>query len=142
MPGKAEGGIGGASACSKSPSGLPAISPTRGETTRGDRLPHRIGDGCGIRITIAIRRRCIMGFRPVGGGNRCLTVPLPLVGRVGRGLSSIRHPRRKCRGILEQHHPRHRNPVDLSLLLRQHPHEPPEPPRLIRARRREGVLRR
>ncbi len=117
-------------------------SPHRGGDGWSSSLPHRIEDGCGIRISIAIRKRCIMRFRPIGGGNRCLTVPLPLVGRVGRGLHSVCNLRRQRLSLRNAHRSFQGDPFDPVLHLRQPPQKPLEPPRrLIRARRRAVFLR-
>ncbi len=58
----------------KSPSGLPAISPTRGETTRGTRLP---------QATVLLHHTTALQNAPVKRAGRCRTVSPPHCGEGG-----------------------------------------------------------
>jgi hypothetical protein len=72
----------------KSPSGLPAISPTRGETTRGARLP---------QATFLLHHATALQNSPVKWTGGCGTVSPPPCGEGGEHSEregSFRHIRR------------------------------------------------
>ena len=75
----------------KSPSGLPAISPTRGETTRGTRLP---------QATVLMHHATALQNAPANWAGRCGAVSPPPCGeggeqseREGSSVPNTRSPR-------------------------------------------------